>query len=385
MKQSAVSRPPDARTGLLRPRRNRRGRSPSSQGALSPAHIQAHLAAIVEFSDDAIISKDLSGTIMTWNAGAERIFGYASDEAVGRPIAMLIPPDRHDEEREILSRIARGLRVDHYETVRVRKDGGRIAVSLSVSPLYDERGTVIGASKIARDITEKQRAEELLRTSLREKDVLLKEVHHRVKNNLQVISSLLSLQAGVIKDPEALKVFQDSQSRVKAMALIHDRLYQSGNLAEINMQNYLQGLIRDIEASHIVRSEIRIEHRAGEVALPVDAAIPCALIAHELIVNSLEHAFGEANAGTICVRLYSPDPGACVLAVSDTGRGLPEQFDVQKVSSLGLSLVAALVQQLRGTLAVTSQAGATFTVTFPFSMESSEMIGIGRQAGGFPQ
>ena len=141
------------------------------------------LAAIVEFSDDAIVSKDTKGIIQTWNRGAERLFGYEAEEIIGRPVSILIPPDRQDEEPEILNRIRRGEYVPPYETVRRRKDGSIVDVSLTVSPLKDARGQVVGASKIARDITEKRRNEE-------RRQLLVNELNHRVKNTLATVQSL---------------------------------------------------------------------------------------------------------------------------------------------------------------------------------------------------
>ena len=145
-------------------------------------------AAIVKSSDDAILAKDLNGKIITWNRGAERLFGYTAEEAIGQPIAMLIPLDRQSEEPDILARVRRGERIDHYETIRRRKDGSLVEISLSVSPIKNREGRVIGASKIARDITERRRAEE-------QQHLLIREMDHRVKNLFALASSVVSLSA----------------------------------------------------------------------------------------------------------------------------------------------------------------------------------------------
>ena len=164
--------------------------------------VHAQLAAIVASSDDAIIGKTLAGVITSWNAGAERLYGYGVSEVIGQPIALLVPPERADELPAILGHLRQGERLQHVETVRMRKDGQRLDVSLSIFPIKDGNGRIIGAATIARDITERMQVEAYLKASLREKEMLLKEIHHRVKNNLQVVSSLLGLQAQMIADPQ---------------------------------------------------------------------------------------------------------------------------------------------------------------------------------------
>ncbi len=169
-------------------------------------------AAIVESSDDAILAKDLNGTIISWNRGAERLFGYTAAEAIGKSVAMLIPLDRHNEEPEILSRIRRGDRIDHYETIRRRKDGSLIEISLCVSPIRNREGRVIGASKIARDITERRRAEE-------QQHLLIREMDHRVKNLFTVASSVVSLSARSADTPTELATAV--RDRLNALARAH--------------------------------------------------------------------------------------------------------------------------------------------------------------------
>ena len=191
--------------------------------------VHAQLAAIVASSDDAIIGKTLEGVITSWNAGAERLYGYSASEVIGQPIALLVPPERSDELPAILAHLRKGERLQHVETVRMRKDGQRLDVSLSIFPIKDANGRIIGAATIARDITERMQVEAYLKASLREKEMLLKEIHHRVKNNLQVVSSLLGLQAQMIADPQLRVPFEESQARIQTMALIHQQLYRSGN------------------------------------------------------------------------------------------------------------------------------------------------------------
>ena len=175
--------------------------------------IAERLAAIVASSDDAIISKDLNGTIITWNNGAERIFGYVAEEAIGKPISILIPPDRENEEPFIIERIRRGERVDHYDTIRVRKDGNLVHISLTVSPIKDASGRVIGASKIARDVTERKRQENFI-------SILSREVDHRAKNLLAVVQAIVSLTEG--DTPAQMKAA--ITGRIHALANAHNLL-----------------------------------------------------------------------------------------------------------------------------------------------------------------
>jgi PAS domain S-box-containing protein len=170
------------------------------------------LASVVETSDDAIITKDLNGIITSWNKGAESVFGYEASEVIGKPVSLLIPPDRPDEEPAILDRLRKGQRIEHYETVRVRKDGAFIDISLSVSPLADAAGTIIGASKIARDITERKRAGA-------QQGMLVREMSHRVKNAFTVVSGILAISARYAK-PQSL--VRDMQDRLAALARAHD-------------------------------------------------------------------------------------------------------------------------------------------------------------------
>jgi len=324
------------------------------------ALIPARLAAIVESSDDAIISKDVHGVIMSWNAGAERIFGYAEAEACGRSILFLIPPDRVDEERMILERIQRGERIEHYETVRRRKDGRLLQVSLTVSPIKDPAGRIIGASKIARDITERRRTEEQLRNSLKEKEVLLKEIHHRVKNNLQIVSGLLNLQADTIQDPNIRELFEESRNRIKAMGLIHETLYSSPNLAMIDMAAYIRSLTDQLRG--LYGEGITIDIRVHKILFDVDTAIPCGLILNELISNAIKHAF-PTGTGRILVELTEADAGV-VLAVQDDGIGMPPGIDPATTESLGLRLVDTLVHQLDGHLQIGRGQGTRAAIRF---------------------
>jgi len=206
---------------------------------------------------------------------------------------------------------------------------------------------------------------EKLELSLQEKEVLLKEVHHRVKNNLQIISSLLNLQSAFIKDEQILEIFRDSQDRVRSMALIHEKLYLSNNLAEINFAEYLSSLINTIfRTMGMQRRGINVQIQAENLLLKIDAAVPCGLIVNELVSNTLKHAFPNGNAGVVQIQLKATVGGDIMLSVADNGVGLPLGLNFKEAESLGLQLVNSLVQQLGGVIDLDQNSGTKFTITF---------------------
>jgi PAS domain S-box-containing protein len=327
--------------------------------------VRAQLAAIVASSDDAIIGKTLTGVITSWNAGAERLYGYRASEVVGQSIALLLPPERSDELPAILARLRKGERLQHVETIRMHKDGHWLDVSLSIFPIKDANNRIIGAASVARDITERMQVEAYLKTSLQEKEMLLKEIHHRVKNNLQVVSSLLGLQAQMIADPQLRVPFEESQARIQTMALIHQQLYRSGTLAQINFAEYLRDLAtRVVRSARVGQGHLALEISAEEVHLPIETAIPCGLLLHELLSNCVKHAFPGGQSGTIRATLHRHPQGPCVLTVCDDGAGLPPGLDAHATTSLGLRLVHLLAAQLQGTLTFESGQGTAVTFTF---------------------
>jgi len=214
------------------------------------------------------------------------------------------------------------------------------------------------------DITARKIAENQLKSSLKEKEVLLKEIHHRVKNNLQVISSLLRLQAGYIKDEEALDIFKDSQNRVRAMAMIHENLYQSTDLARIEFSDYISNLTNNLIRCYSVNRNINIKLNIDRVLLRIDTAIPCGLIINELVSNSLKHAFHENQTGEISIEFLDLSQGKYSLSVSDNGIGFQEDIELPKKHSLGLQLVWNLVEQLEGSIAYQAKSGTEFNITF---------------------
>jgi len=214
------------------------------------------------------------------------------------------------------------------------------------------------------EIAERQRAEQRLKTSLQEKEVLLRELHHRVKNNLQVISSLLQLQSKHIKDPRALELFKESQNRVRSMALIHEKLYRARDLARIDMAEYIRNLAEHLLHSYGVRGDvIALRLELDPVTLSIDTVVPIGLLIHELTSNALKHAF-PSGQGELRIALHRTSDSRYVLTVADDGVGLSDTIDYRNTESLGLQLVTALAEQLDGDVTVTTGPGTEFTITF---------------------
>ncbi|MBI4964017.1 MAG: hypothetical protein HY913_12130 [Desulfomonile tiedjei] len=227
------------------------------------------------------------------------------------------------------------------------------------------------------EISQREIAEAQIRASLKEKEVLLSEVHHRVKNNLQIISSLLALQCDYVKDERVLGALNDSQSRIRSMALIHDHLYRSEDLAGIDISEYAANLANHIlQAFFDKASGVSVETRADHVFLPVGTVFPCGLIINELVTNSLKHAFPEGRSGRVLVEFSRAPEDRFVLSVKDNGIGLPADFNYKKNESLGFQLVANLAEaQLRGRLHVSSNGGTTVKVDFRLLNSSGETHG----------
>lgn len=455
------------------------------------AEAVSQLAALVKSSDDAIIGMSLTGAVQSWNAGAERVYGYLPHEIIGHPISVLCPPDRLDEVPAMLDRIARGEHVRNVETIQRRKRGKRIDVSLTVSPVKDGEAAVVAASAIARDITHRKRIEAALRESearfhmmadtapvmvwmstpkdgstffnkrwleftgrtleeeaglgwfdgvhaqdrhrcretyqaaldqrqpftmeyrlrradgtyrwmvdtgvprfepdgtlsgyigscidlterkemedelrktLKERESLLREVHHRVKNNLQVISSLLNLQMASIKDPQIVQLFQECQIRISSIALLHETLHRSNDLSRINMAEYIRTLTGHLFRSYGVDpTVISLELKVDEIDFNVDTGLTCGLIIDELLSNCLKHAFPNGRRGQITVELRTEADDLSILRVCDDGIGIPRDGVLNNSDSLGLELVALMAEKLDGTVELQSGQGTEWQIQF---------------------
>lgn len=327
----------------------------------------------LEASPTGMLMVDERGVIVLVNAQIEGLFGYSRRELIGQPVEILVPSrfsGRHPEFRVSFLRDPHarpmGAGRDLYGR---RKDGSEIAVEIGLNPMVTKEGRFVLSSVV--DITARKRAEEVLaaqRDDLdrknHEREVLLKEVYHRVKNNLQVISSLLNLQAAQLADERARELLEESCNRVYSIALVHEQLYQSTDLARVNFSVYLQELVDHLKVLFDPGERVSVETVTEVVHLPVDIAIPCGLLVNELVTNALIHAFEPGQAGEVRVSLTKGPGGEVRLAVADTGRGLPSHLDVVSANTLGLELVGKLARQIHGTLKVVNDHGASFDLRF---------------------
>jgi len=256
--------------------------------------------------------------------------------------------------------------VNQRQEVLIHSEGVERYYDMQVDPLLDQSQRIVGVTCAAIEITERKRAEEQIKVQLAEKEVMLREIHHRVKNNLQVISSLVSLQADTLTDERMRGVFGDVRDRVRAMALVHEKLYQAGDLAQLNFADYTASLLQYLWRSHGALAEkVRLNLAVEAVVLPIEAAVPCGLILNELAGNALKHAFPDGRAGEVTVGLeLDTVTGAVCLLVHDTGVGLPADQDWRQSRSLGLRLVQILAGQLHGTVETGTGPGAEFRVVF---------------------
>jgi PAS domain S-box-containing protein len=460
----------------------------------------------VESSDDSIFSQSLKGIVTSWNKGAEQVYGYSAEEILGKNVSTLEPENLKGEIKKLIERVKNNEKIRYYETLRLRKDGTLINVSVTLSPVFSSSGELMAVSTIARDITERKRADEVLRKSeerfralvtasseviyrmspdwrcmnrlcgrgflsdtenlnptwlqeyilpedqpyvtavineaIRTKSIFelehrvrqadgsigwtssravplldkngeiiewfgassditerkqaeealakmdiarQKEIHHRIKNNLQVISSLLDLTAerfnnrGCIQDSEVLKAFRESQDRVISMALIHEELYKGEGFETLNFSSYIEELAENLLQTYVVGNlDINLKMNLEENAFfDMDTAVPLGMIVNELVSNSLKHAFPDRKEGEIRIELYKEENGECtksinedckitnfVLTVSDNGVGIPEKFDMESIDTLGMQLVTSLVDQLDGELELKRDNGTEFSVRF---------------------
>lgn len=267
--------------------------------------------------------------------------------------------------------IARG-DLSYNVPIRTRDEIGELAASFNkmtedLREYRDHLEELVEArtAELQQEITERRRVEDQIKASLKEKEVLLQEVHHRVKNNLQIILSLFNLQSGYIKDKQSLDVLKESRNRIKSIALVHERLYQSKDLARVGFAEYIRGLTTDLFRSYGVDSDlIKLIINVNNVYLDISTAIPCGLIINELVSNSLKHAFPSGQEGKIGLDLRLDDENKFTLMVRDNGVGLPKDLDFRNTESLGLQLVVTLVDQIEGSIELDRSAGTAFKIEF---------------------
>jgi len=312
---------------------------------------RSYLHAVLDSMAELLFVVGTDGRIRRANQAAATALGRSASDLQGTRLAHHLDPDPLANPEE-----------GPTEHTLTPIDGPNRPVLVSRSTLEGTDATQGTLVCVAQDISERKAAEEKLRRSLEEKEVLLREIHHRVKNNLQVISSLLSAQAREVDEDAVRERFEETQDRIRSMAAIHEHLYQSDDLARVDFDEYLEGLLDELFRSHRT-DKIDRSLEADQHPLPIDQAIPAGLIVNELVTNALEHAFPDGQGGTVAV-VYRADGGEATLIVEDDGQGAP---DLESEGTLGLRLVRGLTRQLRGTLSTNTESGVTVEVAFPIN------------------
>jgi len=337
---------------------------------------EATTRSLFEIASQGIMTSDCRGRIVAANAMMEKMFGYERSELIGAPVEILLP--------ENLRASHAGQRADYLMHPKVRpmgtgldlmarrKDGSEFPVDISLSYVERKQGGLTMA--FVSDITARKQAEHereqligQLERALSEKTILLKEVHHRVKNNLAVIAGLLGMQSDALEDERAKEALKETQRRVMSMALIHEYVYGTEHLDRVNFGQYMRQFVDELSGSLALRPElITVDLQAEELNLPVHRAIPCGLILSELLSNAMKYAFPEGRTGEIKVRFARVQGDELTLSCQDNGVGLPDGFDWRNTPTLGLRIVNILSRQIDGELTVeSSPAGARFELRFP--------------------
>ena len=326
---------------------------------------EKNLRTIFENMQDVIYYLDAHGKILTASPSAVNLYKCDSlDEIIGKHANDFVY--NVEDNEKLTEELQRKGFIKNYIIQHKRQNGEPVFVETNTTLIVDEQGHLEGAIGVFRDITDRKQAEEQVAASLKEKEVLLREIHHRTKNNMQVMISLLKIQSANIEDKQVAGMFKESRDRIKSMALVHEKLYQSKGLADVDFKGYVKSLVNSIFSSYGASvSGITSITETDDVSIGLETAIPCGLIINELVSNSLKYAFPGNRKGEIRVALRSFDEDALVLEVGDNGIGMPEDLDFRNTASMGLHLVNILSEdQLHGKIELDRAGGTTFRIRF---------------------
>lgn len=330
---------------------------------------------IFEDAPIAMAMADLNYRLISVNTAFRKMLGYTPEEVSALTFLDITHPEDDERDLHMVGRMFKGETMTYRSEKRYfKKSGETVWAYLTATAIRGQDGNVLYGLGMIEDITERKHAETQIRESLKEKEILLKEIHHRVKNNLQVISSLLRLQSRHIQDQHAVELLEESQDRVHSMALVHEKLYQADTLSNIDFADYVRDLANGLLHSYNAGSNtITLNTHVDNIFLEINTAVPCGLIINELVSNAIKHAFPNARPGKIDVDFHYDDCGKFRLSVSDTGIGLPANLSIDAADTMGFTVVRVLINQLQGTVETSNNGGTQFDIRFASSM---------RHAGG---
>ena len=310
---------------------------------------EERIRQVVESAPNAMVMVDRDGIIEMVNAQTEQVFGYARAELLGQPVEMLVPERFRGGHPALRGAFFADLRSRPMgagsDLYALRKDGSEFPVEIGLNPIETDEGTKVLSAIV--DISDRKQKQQHIIQALREKDILLGEIHHRVKNNMQIVHSLLELQLARTSDPVAISMLRDGQSRIYSMALIHQTLYQSKDFARVDFDSFLNSLVSNLATSYgVLPNRVAVSIDPGGVLLPISVAVPCGLVVNELITNAFKHAFPGDRPGHVVATLHREPDDRVVLSVSDDGIGFPDGLDIAQTTTLGLQLVGLLADQV---------------------------------------
>ncbi|MGM0673921.1 MAG: sensor histidine kinase [Spirochaetota bacterium] len=331
-----------------------------------------YLEAVLRATPNAVVTLDAAHRVLDWNPGAEEIFGYSGQEARGQEIDELIAGRGGDQQiaaeaRDMTSRVAAREVFPHFETVRYRKDGSPVDVVVSGAPILSD-GKLVGVVAVYTDISERAKAQrelaeqrERAETLLREREVLFRETQHRTKNDLSLVRSLLSLEASRSEDPACSEVLEEASGRVAVMSRLHELLFRSGDVTDVNVQPFFDEIVEELRSSW-APGEVSMEVCAEDFRVPARLSVSLGIIFNELVTNSLKYGFATGRTGQIASEVGLDENGNVVIYYSDTGVGFPSEVLTGERAGLGLTIIESLVEQHEGKLDLWNDGGARVRV-----------------------
>lgn len=331
------------------------------------------LQAIIDAEPECVKLIDIDANLIFMNrAGLDMIEVESLDDVKGKCVCPIVTTECRDDFMALTRRVFSG-ESGTLTFGMVGFKGRRLVLETHAVPFRDETGRIIALLGVTRDVTSQKEAEQKIEQSLLEKEVLLREIHHRVKNNMAIISSLLKMQSAYVKDPEDKLMFMESQARIKSMALVHEKLYQAGDFANVDLDAYLSSLIKNIRMMFATKGNIITRIEANDVRLDIDVMIPCGLIINELVTNAFKYAFDGEGPYEVAVIFRKTLDGNISLTVADSGKGLPEGISLSNSDGLGLKLVDALCGQIKAEVSIDRSSGTAFHLTFPGSIKFAKI------------